>query len=278
MNDLRLMLLGIGLFIIALIYFCDTFKQKMQDRYQTRKLTSFERDSFEDTRALPTYDEDDEVSTETLVELEEFLSNPELPDIDTLNFSLKAKTTKFEQQNISQQKTSNSKSIPDVSVARTIDTNTLDQHSQSVEKDSSSKVVSADQIITFFIKASPDKYFSGVDILSATKSVGMKFGDMNIYHHYGMDDLVADQVIFSMASMYEPGYFELGNMNVFQTKGLVLFMQIPVPIDSMSALLLMHETVLGLADILDGEVYSSEHKPIDENTLRTMRDTANKIV
>ena len=278
MNDLRLVLLGIGLFIIALIYFWDTFKQKTQDRSQTRKLTSFERDSFEDTRALPTYDEDDEVSAETLAELGEFLSNPKLPDINTLNFSLRAKTTEFEQQNISQQKTSDSKSIPDVSIAKTIDTNTLDQHSRSVEKDSSRKSVSADQIITFFIKASPDKYFSGVDILSATKSVGMKFGDMNIYHHYGMGDLVADQAIFSMVSMYEPGYFELGNMDVFQTRGLALFMQIPAPIDSMSALLLMHETALGLAEILDGEVYSSEHKPIDENTLQTMCDTANRIV
>ena len=278
MNDLRLILLGIGLFIIALIYFWDTYKQKLQNRSHTRKLTSFEQNSFKDTRSLPTYDEDDEVSAETLAELGEFLSNPKLPDIDTSNFSLRAKTTEFDQQDISQQKTSNSKSITEESVAKSIDTNSLDQHPQRVEKDSSSKAVSDDQIITFFIKPPSDKLFSGVDILSATESVGLKFGDMNIFHHYGMEDLETDQAIFSMASMYEPGYFELGNMDVFQTKGLVLFMQIPAPIEGMSALLLMHETTLSLAEILDGEIYSSDHKPIDENTLRTMRDKANGIV
>lgn len=278
MNDLRLILLGIGLFIIALIYFWDTFKQKLQNRSHTRKLTSFEQNSFKDTRSLPTYDEDDEVSAETLAELGEFLSNPKLPDIDTSNFSLRAKTTEFDQQDISQQKTSNSKSITEESVAKSIDTNSLDQHPQRVEKDSSSKAVSDDQIITFFIKPPSDKLFSGVDILSATESVGLKFGDMNIFHHYGMEGLETDQAIFSMASMYEPGYFELGNMDVFQTKGLVLFMQMPAPIDAMTALLLLQETATSLAEFLDGGIYSSNHKPVDENTLRTMRDAANKII
>jgi cell division protein ZipA len=278
MNDLRLILFGIGLFIIALIYFWDTFKQKSKDRSHTRKLTSFERDSFDDTRALPTYDEDDEVSAETLAELGEFLSNPKLSDINTSNFSLRAKTTEIEQQDISQQKTSNSKSIPEESVAKSIDENSLDRHPQRVEKDSSSKAVSDDQIITFFIKPPSDKIFSGVDILSATKSVGLRFGDMNIYHHYGMEGLETDQAIFSMASMYEPGYFELENMDVFQTKGLVLFMKIPAPIDGMTALLLMQETAMGMAEFLDGEIYSSDHKPVDKNTLRTMRDKVNGIV
>ncbi|MFT5426486.1 MAG: cell division protein ZipA [Gammaproteobacteria bacterium] len=277
MNDLRLILLGIGFFIIALIYFWDTFKQKSQNRSHTRKLTSFERDSFKDTRSLPTYDEDDEVSAETLAELGEFLSNPKLPDIDTSNFSLRAKTTEFDQQDISQQRISNSKSITEESVAKSIDANSHGRHPQRAEKDNSSKIDSADQIITFFIKPPSDKLFSGVDILSATESVGLKFGDMNIFHHYGMEGLETDQAIFSMASMYEPGYFELGNMDVFQTKGLVLFMQIPAPIDAMTALLFMQETAMGLAEFLHGEIYSFDHKPIDENTLRTMRDKANGI-
>jgi cell division protein ZipA len=277
MNDLRLILLGIGFFIIALIYFWDTFKQKSQNRSHTRKLTSFERDSFKDTRSLPTYDEDDEVSAETLAELGEFLSNPKLPDIDISNFSLRAKTTEFDQQDISQQRISNSKSITEESVAKSIDANSHGRHPQRAEKDNSSKIDSADQIITFFIKPPSDKLFSGVDILSATESVGLKFGDMNIFHHYGMEGLETDQAIFSMASMYEPGYFELGNMDVFQTKGLVLFMQIPAPIDAMTALLFMQETAMGLAEFLHGEIYSFDHKPIDENTLRTMRDKANGI-
>jgi len=64
MNELRLILLGIGLSIIVVIYLWGTFKQKSQDRARTRKITSFKRGSVEDVKVMPTYDEDDEVSAE----------------------------------------------------------------------------------------------------------------------------------------------------------------------------------------------------------------------
>ena len=141
-----------------------------------------------------------------------------------------------------------------------------------MQEDKSTQSVPDDQIITFLIKASPGKVFSGVDILSATETVGLKFGDMNIFHHYGVEGLVNDQAIFSLASMYEPGYFELEDMEVYKTQGLALFMQLPAPIDNISAFDLMQETAMRLAGLLEAEICSSKHKPIDENTLRAMRD------
>ena len=269
MTDLRLILLGIGLFIIAIIYVWGTFKQRSQDRSHMRKLTSFKRESFENVKVLPTYDEDDEVSVETLAELGEFLSNPKVTDIKTSDFSLSAKTSENNQQGLK-----SSKSIPDQSVS----SNTQKKHSQSMEEDKSTHSVSDDQIISFLIMASPGKVFSGTDILSATKTVGLSFGDMNIFHHYGVEGLVNNQAIFSLASMYEPGYFELETMDLYKTKGLVLFMQLPAPIDNMAAFDLMQETAMGLADSLEGEICSSKHKPIDEKALRGMRDTVAGII
>jgi cell division protein ZipA len=260
MNDLRLILLGIGLFIIAVIYLWGTFKQKSQDRSHMRKITSFKRASNEDVKVLPTYDDEDEVSEETLA-------------INTSDFSLKAKTPE-----INQQKIVLSKSIPEESVAKPVDPNTHEQKSQSVEEDKSKQQDPREQIITFLIKASPNHEFSGSHILAATEAVGLKLGDMKIFHHYGVEGMETEEAIFSLASMYEPGYFELEEMDAYKTKGLLLFMQLPSPIDNVAAFDLMQEIAMELARSLEGEICNSEHKPIDENTLRAMRDMAAGIV
>lgn len=235
MNDLRLILLGIGLFIIAIIYLWGTFYQKLQDRSHLRKLTSFKRSSSEVIKPMPTYDDDDEVSTATLAELDKFLTNQKLPDIDASDFSLSAKASTTDKA---------TQPIPDI------------------------------QIITLLIKASPGKEFSGVNILNAIKTVGFRFGNMNIFHHHGVEGLMADQPLFSLASMYEPGCFELEQMETYKTKGLALFMQLPSPVDNVATFDLMQETVMRLTDMLQGEIWSSKQKPIDKKTLQAMRDMA----
>ncbi|MCH8078590.1 MAG: cell division protein ZipA [Proteobacteria bacterium] len=235
MNDLRLILLGIGLFIIAIIYLWGTFYQKLQDRSHLRKLTSFKRSSSEVIKPMPTYDDDDEVSTATLAELDKFLTNQKLPDIDASDFSLSAKASTTDKA---------TQPIPDI------------------------------QIITLLIKASPGKEFSGVNILNAIKTVGFRFGNMNIFHHHGVEGLMADQPLFSLASMYEPGCFELEQMETYKTKGLALFMQLPSPVDNVATFDLMQETVMRLTDMLQGEIWSSKQKPIDKKTLQAMRDVA----
>jgi len=51
-------------------------------------------------------------------------------------------------------------------------------------------------------------------------------------------------------------------------------MQLPAPIDSILAFDLMQETAMRLADLLQGEIWSSKQKPINEKTLQAMRDVA----
>jgi len=82
----------------------------------------------------------------------------------------------------------------------------------------------------------------------------------------------SEESIFSLASMYEPGYFDLDNMETYQTRGLTLFMQLPTPMDNVLAFNLMQETAMRLTDMLQGEIWSSKNYPIDEKTLQAMRD------
>lgn len=263
MNDLRLILLGIGLLIITAIYLWGTFKQKSQDRARTRKLTSFKRDPVDDVKVMPTYDEDVEVSAEALAEMDAFLTNPKLPDINTSDFSLSTKAAKADDIDLKLSKSVVNK--PDES---------SDQKKQSIEvvEDEARQQNTEYQIITFLIKAAPGKTFFGENILGATDVVGMKFGQMNIFHHYGAAGMESEESIFSLASMYEPGYFEPDKMQDYQTRGLTLFMQLPAPIDNILAFDLMQETAMRLADLLQGEIWSSRQEPIDAKALQEMRD------
>ena len=258
MNELRLILLGIGLSIILLIYLWGTFKQKSQDRAYTRKLTSFKRELVEDIKVMPRFDEVDEVTAETQAEMDAFLANPETTDINASDFSLPLKTAKIDEVDLNL-------SLSDEFIDQKI-------QSQDIAEDKSSEQDDESQIITFLIKAAPGKTFFGNNILAATNIVGLKFGDMNIFHHYGVEGMESEESIFSLASMYEPGYFDLDNMETYQTRGLTLFMQLPTPMDNVLAFNLMQETAMRLTDMLQGEIWSSKNYPIDEKTLQAMRD------
>jgi len=258
MNELRLILLGIGLSIILLIYLWGTFKQKSQDRAHTRKLTSFKRDPVEDFKIMPRYDEVDEVNAETQAEMDALLNNPGSSDINRSNFSLPVKTAM----------------VDEVDLNLSLSDELIDQkiQSQDIAEDESSEQDSESQIITFLIKAAPGKTFFGDNIMAATNIVGLKFGDMNIFHYYGVEGKESEESIFSLASMHEPGYFEMDKMETYQTRGLTLFMQLPAPMDNIMAFDLMQETAMRLTDMLQGEIWSSKNYPIDAKTLQAMRD------
>ncbi len=258
MNDLRLILLGIGLSIILVIYLWGTFKQKSQDRARTRKITSFKQGPVEDVNVMPRYDEVDDISAEAPAEMDAFLANPEAPDIEASDFSLPIKTAMADEVDLNLSK-----------AVKSIDQN---EQSQDIEEDESREQENESQIIKFLIKAAPGKTFFGDNILAATNIVGLKFGDMNIFHHYGAEGMESEQSIFSLASMYEPGYFDLDNLETYQTRGLTLFMELPAPIDNILAFDLMQETAMRLTDMLQGEIWSAKNYPIDANTLQAMRD------
>jgi len=253
-----LILLGIGLSIILVIYLWGTFKQKSQDRAHTRKLTSFKRDPVEDVKVMPIYDEDDEVSAEAPAEIDTLLANPELSDINVSDFSLPVKTATID--------------AVDFNLSKKDEYSDQEKQSQDVVEDESRKQNNEPQIIKFLIKAAPGKTFFGDNILAAADIVGLKFGDMNIFHHHGVEGMESEESVFSLASMYEPGYFELDKMETYETRGLTLFMQLPGPMDNIMAFDLMQETAMRLAAMLQGEIWSSKDYPIDEKTLQAMRD------
>lgn len=129
-----------------------------------------------------------------------------------------------------------------------------------------------DTIITLHVAAVEGEQFRGPAILRAVRRQDMRFGDMNIFHHYGIGDMHANRPLFHLANMMEPGVFDPEAMHGFQTRGLTLFMQLPTPLDAQVVFDLMLNTATRLAEELGGRVMTHDHRPLTDDRTRELYD------
>ena len=125
---------------------------------------------------------------------------------------------------------------------------------------------------------SSDEPFAGLKILTATKHLDMKFGHMNIFHHYGIRGMQSEKPVFSLANMFEPGEFNLQEMDAFSTKGLVAYMTLPAEVDPLDGFELMLSCCQRLADDLKGDLQGAGDGLLDDEKIEAMRDTARQFV
>ncbi|WP_206485491.1 cell division protein ZipA [Thalassotalea sp. G2M2-11] len=67
---------------------------------------------------------------------------------------------------------------------------------------------------------------SGAALLPTLLTLGLRYGDMNIFHRH-QDNAGNGKVTFSLANMMNPGTFDLDEIETFVTQGISLFMTLP---------------------------------------------------
>ena len=127
-----------------------------------------------------------------------------------------------------------------------------------------------DKIVTLFVLAPKGVPFPGSFILEAMEAAGLQFGDMDIFHC--PDERRNGDSLFSVASMVEPGTFDLSAMGSFTTSGLVLFLQLPGPTEPVQAFDRMVEAARSLADSLGGTVCDATRSMLTNQTVGHMRE------
>jgi len=128
-----------------------------------------------------------------------------------------------------------------------------------------------ERIIALYVHARGDASFAGSDIARAFLSVDMRFGDMSIFHHYGVGQLLSERPLFSAANMFEPGTFNVDAMDAFKTTGLALFMQLPTRREATLVFELMLNTAQRLAARLNGEVLDDTRQPLTSHSIEQLR-------
>lgn len=126
-------------------------------------------------------------------------------------------------------------------------------------------------IIAFFVVAVEDNSFKGNDIFAVMEEVGLNYGRMKIFHHYGVGEVKVDEPIFSVANLHEPGTFDPQAREEFTTRGLVLFLRLPGPFGGRVAFELMLNNAQRLADSLNGLLQDEQRRLLDPQVIESLR-------
>ena len=115
-----------------------------------------------------------------------------------------------------------------------------------------------------------DGIFAGPAIEKACRANDLVLGDMSIYHrHEGS----SGRVLFSMASMVEPGSFPADAMDGFSAPGLSLFTQLPGVRDGVEIYDEMLATANRLAALLRGELQDERHNKLTRQMEKHIRES-----
>lgn len=108
-----------------------------------------------------------------------------------------------------------------------------------------------EKIVSLFLLARDNHVITGADLLQATVSTGMEFGDMDIFHRLPEG---SERPVFSLANAAKPGHFERDAWNTFETTGLALFMTLPGPVYALDGWDAMLVTARRVGELLNAEL------------------------
>jgi cell division protein ZipA len=128
------------------------------------------------------------------------------------------------------------------------------------------KKKSIPEILSVNVIAKPGENFASYDLFQAISTAGLQFGAMNIFHYYQPHN-DNKKVLFSLASMTEPGEFDMNHMGEFTSQGLCLFMNLQTVDHAEEVFALMLATAEQLADDLQGELYADPKTPLNDEIL-----------
>lgn len=112
--------------------------------------------------------------------------------------------------------------------------------------------------------------YNGEDIHAAMKDVDLHYGDMGIYHRY--QEKPGKRVLFSVASMLEPGHFPKTRRADFATPGLLMFTQLPGVEDGLAIYSDMLYTAERLRALLGGVLQDESRSALSKQQIEHTRD------
>jgi len=107
-----------------------------------------------------------------------------------------------------------------------------------------------ERVVTLRVVRHQHDEMSAVDAVLALKRVGLVHGQYGIFHR--LPDGGSGEPLFSVASLTEPGSFDLENLDQKKIAGLSVFLVLPGSADPVARFDSMLELARGLADDLEG--------------------------
>jgi len=136
-----------------------------------------------------------------------------------------------------------------------------------------------DDVIAVFVLASANEpAIKGEKILSASYGLELEHGDMRIFHRYAKSsDTSNKEILFSMANMMEPGWFDIEEMHNIETQGVSFFMQVNLvehPSEVLDEMLICAHR---MATMTGAQLCNAQRKPLDEQHTNELREKVKRL-
>ncbi len=126
------------------------------------------------------------------------------------------------------------------------------------------------KIVTLRVVGRDQGAFPGDELVLNLRGIGMQHGQFGIFHRYdGTDE---KDVVFSVASLVEPGGFDLENIEEQKIPGISIFMVLPGPMDGAKAFDLMMTAARALSQSLNAELLDESGSTLSIQRERYLRE------
>ena len=154
--------------------------------------------------------------------------------------------------------------------APAISSSTISADSDAESAGQPAPVDAPQKIVTVRIVAREERSFSGGELILCMRGIGLRHGKFGIFHRYDGSD--EERTIFSVASLIEPGSFDLQNINGQEIPGISLFLVLPGPIESVEAFDMMLSAARVVTQSLDGELLDESGSSLSIQRERYLRE------
>jgi len=124
------------------------------------------------------------------------------------------------------------------------------------------------RIVTIRVCAVGETRWSGNELLTALEMHGLAFGRYQVFHRKHVDG----RSLFCVASLIEPGTFDVAMMPDQEFRGVTLFAVLPGPIVPLETVDELFRTARGLAEELSGMVQDAKGMPLSPQRAAAVRE------
>jgi cell division protein ZipA len=124
------------------------------------------------------------------------------------------------------------------------------------------------KIVTIRVCAVGEARWSGVQLMAALELHGLAFGRYQVFHRKHVDG----RSLFCVASLIEPGTFDVAVMAEQEFRGVTLFAVLPGPVNPLETMDELYGTARGLAEELSGMVQDGKGMPLSPQRAAALRE------
>lgn len=124
------------------------------------------------------------------------------------------------------------------------------------------------ELIVINVLAARGERFEGPALVEALRARGLRYGEMNIFHRV---EPLTRAIRYSVASVLEPGTFDMAEIEDFRSPGVCFFMQLPGPEEPLETFEDMLTAARDLALQLGGELKDEQRSVMTGQTVEHYR-------